>query len=251
MIIQDIGLQELEASEPWLVDQRSFYPSDDRKIISEHLQELNENHAMLTLVTAHGTVYSDVFLTEVDRVRVKLEKPLDWEENGDAFRIFYRDPNDHWCLIYSCNVSTGPSSITLDMPGRLFYMQRRRFKRTKAPAGTRAMIKNISTGMITTVDIIDISAAGMLFYEGASADNYPVNAFVENIIISITDKQEKRGKTSFGSRRLFPFIRMGRVVRTSVDKEKRRIYYGVSFECDSVYMSEGFTRMISGMALCT
>ena len=62
MIIQDFVSQEVEASEPWLVDLRNFYPSDDREIISEHLEGLNENHARLTVVTARGKIYSDVFL---------------------------------------------------------------------------------------------------------------------------------------------------------------------------------------------
>ena len=112
MISESGELSEQEISEPWFVDQRSFYPSENQNVISENLAALKENHTMLTLVTAQGKLYNDVLLIGVDGNKIQIDKPLDWEENGDAFRVFYQDSDDYSCFFYSGNFSTGPFSLS-------------------------------------------------------------------------------------------------------------------------------------------
>ena len=246
MINEEISSLKEDLAEPWLIDQRSFFPSENQENIAENLQELKDNHAMLTLVAAHGKVYSNVVLINIAEGKLQIDKPLDWVENGDAFRIFYRDQDDYWCFFYSADVAAEPFSIAIDIPGRLFYLQRRRHKRIPVPVGTRAMVKKNGNDLMKTVYVMDISAAGMLFCNGALADEFPVDSFIKDIIVSIPPLQEKAD----GTRRLSPLIRKGRVVRTFVDNKTKRSCYGISFEYDSSDVQQSLCRMISEIAVC-
>lgn len=238
-----------ELSAPWLIDQRSFYPSENNETISEHLAALKENHTMLTLVTAHGTVYSDVLLIVVNGEKIQIDKPLDWEENGDTFRVFYRDQNDYWCFFYSGKASARPFSLSLDIPGRLFYLQRRRYERVPVPVGTRAMVKKNGNDLMQTVYVMDLSAAGMLFCCGASTHEYPVDSILKDIIVSVPHHQGKADDANFSTRKLSPLIQKGKIVRTFVDNKTSRSCYGISFEYDSSYVKDTLCRMISEIAV--
>ena len=243
-----IEIQKEEVDEPWSIDQRRFYPSENQDILSGSLNDLKENHTLLTLVTAHGGLYNEVLMIGIDGNKIQIDRPLDWEENGDSFRIFYRDSNDRWCFFYSGEPSTGPFSISLDMPGRLFYLQRRISKRVPVPVGTRAMVKRDVSHLMKTVYLMDISEAGMLFCDGASEVGYPVGSFINDIVVSLPPQPLNGSTIDSGLRKVLPLIHKGRVVRTFVDKQTGRNCCGVEFSHGSSYVKDTLRRKISNIS---
>ncbi len=231
--------------EPWLADQNGFAISKDRPDIAQTMDYLKDNRVTLTLVDDAGGICLQSLLVNIVDGSLQVDKPLDWSEEVDSFRVFFRDKDQRWSFFMASSLAGYPFSLSIAMPEALYTLQRRAFNRVKVPAGTRALVKREDEAM-TTIFVYDLSVAGMLMCSDPAEGEYATDSLISDIVISIPPGKAA-GEVSI-ARKVLPLIGRGRIVRSFVDQETLRPCYGVSFHYDSQYVQENIKQVVSEVA---
>lgn len=231
---------------PWQLPEEIFLPIDNVELIGGVLEKIRGSHGMMTLVVDDGQVFEKCLLTNIDDGMLHIDKPLDWNGHNGSFRVFFRDHENYWRFFRTDKHSHNPFSLSVEVPSELFLLQRRRYKRVAVPPGTRAIAKT-GRSVMTTLCVRDISASGLLFCSSVPDEEYPIDDFFQDIVISVPQSSESASEIPV--RKVMPLINSGRIVRTFVDGDTSRSCFGISFEYESNYVREELCRLVKDVEL--
>lgn len=232
--MSEIGSEE-ECSAPWEFSEGSFLVENDREGIERIFQEAREHHLFLTLVAEDGRVFSQSLLISLAGNILRIDKPLEWDETVGSFRIFLRSRNGRWSFFLVNEATVMPFSISVDLPGELFFLQRRTYPRVTMPQGTVAILKKDGK-LLNSLYVRDISPAGMLVCTTSPSSGIDVSVLLSDIVISIPDGNGRRGRN-------FPPIDRGQVVRSFFEEENHTYCHGIAFDYESSYVREALGRI--------
>ena len=227
--------------EPWLADKSSFLISSDREYIVRTMQYLKDNHVPLTLVVDGSDIFQQSLVFNIADGTVQMDKPLEWGDGVDSFRVFFNDMYHKWNFFLVSNLPDTPFSLSVTMPDELFFFQKRSCNRVVFPPGTRALVKRENEAM-STVFVHDLSSAGMLICNDPADGEYDKDSIISDIVVSIPSCGDNGGGRA---RKVLPLISRGQIVRSFLDKESQRPCYGVSFQYDSSYVEETISQMVA------
>jgi hypothetical protein len=226
---------------PWQFPEESYLLVEDYGQISKTFAKVRSSHGLMTLVFDNGHVFEKCLLVNIENGTLHIDKPLDWNGHNGPFRVFFRDHKYCWRFFRTDNYTQNPFSLSVEVPDSLFLLQRRLYKRVAVPPGTRALVKTGRDSRIT-VYVHDISASGMLFCNSGTTDEYPVDDFFHDIVISLPQVADPVSTATV--RKVMPLISSGKVVRSFVDEHTSRTCYGISFESESNYVREALCRLV-------
>ncbi|MEN8135781.1 MAG: PilZ domain-containing protein [Thermodesulfobacteriota bacterium] len=220
----------LARNSPWLNEEgKNLYPEVIRGDANEILSEIRDNH--LTIVTEKGQVYEQHQPLDISNGKIQIEKPLGWHETTELFYFFFQNRYSAWNYFPVINMVSHPSALQINLPDKVYYLQKRRYTRKTTPIGTRALFKGNDNHM-DSAHVKDLSEGGMLIFHNSGKDKYPLDSIINEIFITIPPDQTS------GDRRITPLINRGEVVRTFYDHEQGISYYGTRFFYKSAYVRE-------------
>lgn len=224
---RDVG-PDSEVASPWGFLESSFLIEGDRKRIDQTLKEAKANHLSLTLVAEDGRVFTQSLLISLPDDGLLIDKPLEWDDRINTFRLFLRGLNGRWLFFRTGVTQVMPFSLSLARPSEVFVLQRRSHQRIVVPQGTRAILK-VQGRLLNSFYVRDLSAAGMLVCTASPTSGLSVEAILNDIVISLPDNGSKLG-------RVLPPIDKGQVVRTFFEEESHIYCHGIAFNYDSAYI---------------
>lgn len=231
----------LARNAPWLMEGKSdLFPDIMQGSVSELLGGIRDNR--LTIITDGGRVYEQYQSLEISNGKIKIEKPHGWKAPTESFHVFFKNRNNSWNFFQAENSVCYPAAIQIDPPKKIFFLQKRRFHRVLAPIGTKAIFRG-HDNHLDTAHVQDISEGGMLVCINSAQDRYPADSIIEDIFITIPPKIKKDQANIV--RRITPLISNGKVVRSFYDQEHSISSYGISFSCNSVYVKESVSRLVT------
>jgi|GEM_PF-5893386 len=231
-----------QSEAPWHNRENCFSKSTDLLLIARSIRHIKDNHGALTLVADHGDVCQQSLLVNFNEKSLQLDRPLEWNDKLDYFRVFFRDRYHNWNFFSVSEFSSSPFAISAAMPEELYFLQRRACQRVKVPVGTRALVKN-GNQVMTTVFVKDLSAGGMLMSNDPADGEYVKDSVINDILVSIPPSGA--GGENGSIRTVLPLIGQGRIVRSYVDRQTNRPCYGVSFQYDSNYVKDTINQIVS------
>ena len=117
-------------------------------------------------------------------------------------------------------------------------IEKRRFKRISAPAGTTVLFKNIN-GYYEKLLVRDISLTGLLVCDYNSAKRYPKNSTINDILIDIPPSELSAGK------RISLLVDNCKVVRSFFDQDSKILCHGIKFMNMSSYLKEEIEDLVN------
>jgi hypothetical protein len=241
-IVDILGVVDRES---WRDDEGGFSKATDREYIAGTIQYIKDNRVSLTLVEDGGGICQQSLLINNVDGSLQIDKPLEWGDAIDSFRVFFRDVHQRWNFFMANRLLDNTLSLSIAMPDELYLLQRRSCHRVRVPVGTRALIKNEDEAM-TNILVYDLSAVGMLMGSDSAEGEYATDSIISDIVVSIPPRGS--GGEVSTARKVLPLIGRGRIVRTFVDQETLRPCYGVSFHYDSSYVKETISQVVSEVA---
>lgn len=229
---------EREYVSPWEFAESSFLVEPDRENIGKTLREAKGNHLSLSLVVEDGRVFTQGLLISLDDDVLQIDKPLEWDDAIDSFRLFFMGLNGRWLFFRTGVTQVMPFSLSLAWPAELFVLQRRSYQRVAAPQGTKAILKKDGR-LLSSFYVRDLSPAGMLVCTTSPSSGLAVETILNDIVISLPDQGAKLG-------RMLPPIDQGQVVRSFFEEESHIYCHGIAFNYDSAYIRAALGQ-IAGM----
>ncbi len=233
--------KNLAKTAPWLIDDgTNLFAETLPGTVSELLGGIRDNR--LTIITGEGQVFEQYQTLEINHGKIKVEKPYGWKDSTDSFHVFFRNQESSWNFFQVNDVTCYPSALQMSPPEKIYFLQRRRYRRVLAPLGTKAIFKGLDN-RIDTAHVQDLSEGGMLMCVNSAKDKFPSDSIINEIFITIPPKI-KKDQTNI-VRRITPLINSGKVVRTFYDHEHSISYYGISFFSNSSYVKESVNRLVT------
>lgn len=221
----------LARNAPWLIDDGTnvfpeVLPGDCHKI----LEEIRDSR--LTIITEQGQVYEQHQSLALIDGKLRINKPLEWrDESAESFYVFFRNQHSNWNYFHAEEVLSYPSFLQINPPGKIYFLQQRRYHRVETPIDTRVIFKG-SDNRMDSAHVKDISEGGMLIYDNSVKNKYPVDSIIKEIFITIPPNQTTAGRI------IAPLISTGEVLRTFYDHKQGATCYGVRFFYKSAYVKE-------------
>jgi hypothetical protein len=232
--------KNLAKNAPWLIDEgTNLFTETLQGGVSELLGGIRDNR--LTIITNQGQVFEQYQTLEINNGKIKVEKPYGWKDSTDSFYVFFRNKESKWNFFQAQDITCYPSAIKMNPPEKIFFLQRRRYRRVLAPLGTKAIFKGLDN-RIDTAHVQDLSEGGMLMCVNSTKDKLPTDSIINEIFITIPPKIKKEHTNVV--RRITPLINSGKIVRTFYDQEHSISYYGISFFSNSSYVKESVNRLV-------
>jgi hypothetical protein len=236
-----ILLSNLTRNAPWLIEGRTdLFPEALQEPVSELIRGIRDNP--LTIISDGGQIYEQYQCLEIANGEIKIEKPSGWEDSTGSFHVFFKNKNNLWNFFLAQNTNCYPSEIIIGPPEKIFFLQRRRYKRVHAPNGTRATFKG-PDNHIDSAHVKDISEGGMQICISSTKDKFPSGSIINEIFIT-TPPMRRRNQEHI-TRWTIPLVNSGKVVRSFYDQDHYVSRYGISFSCDSTYVKENIRRMLT------
>jgi hypothetical protein len=196
----------------------------------------------LNIITADGQIYEQYQSLEIDNGKIKIEKPSGWEDSTGSFHVFFKNKNSLWNFFLAQNTVCYPSELIISPPEKIFFLQRRRYKRALAPNGTRATFKG-PDNHIDSAHVKDISEGGMQICISSTKDKFSTGSIINEIFI--TTPPMRRSNHANITRWTIPLVNSGKVVRSFFNQDHSVSRYNISFSCDSDDVKENIRRMIT------
>ena len=236
-----ILLNNLTRNAPWLIEGRTdLFPEALQESLSELMGGIRDNS--LIIITADGQIYEQYQGLEIANGKIKIEKPSGWEDSTGSFHVFLKNKNSLWNFFLAQDTVCYPSKLIIDPPEKIFFLQRRRYKRALVPNGTRATFKG-PDNHIDSAHVKNISEGGMQICISSTKDKFPTGSIIKEIFI--TTPPMRRNNQAHINRWTIPLVNSGKVVRSFFDQDHSVSSYGISFSCDSAYVKENLRRMIT------
>lgn len=242
MNVGAINNPDVFESKPWLADESKYLRITERQNIATTMQYIKDNHVSLTVVLENGNILMQSVVINIDGGSVALDKPLNWVDRFEVFRVYFRDCYQRWTYFLVSEPKVTPFAIFMPMPDELCSFQKRICKRVIFPPGTRALVKKENESM-ATVFVHDLSSAGMLICNDPADGEYDQDSIINDIVVSIPVPSDNQG--GIVARKVLPLISRGQVVRSFMDGETSRLCYGIAFQYDSSYVRETISQLIA------
>ena len=225
----------------WLIKGvDSLFPETCDKRLEQLLDGYEDCSPPLTLITESGKSYQHEAEIQTKNDRLVLKRPGDWENPGGPFHLFFQGVDKYWYFFQTSVMHGGTQSLQINIPDKIYYLQRRRHKRVTAPSGTRAIFKT-NDKIMDSVHVTDISVGGMLICSGTPINKYPVNSLINEIFIAIPPKVDG---SVCKSRTILPLIREAKVVRSFIEQDTSLTCFGFSFNHGGSYEVEKLDKLV-------
>ncbi|MBU0482694.1 MAG: hypothetical protein KKG47_16495 [Proteobacteria bacterium] len=226
---------------PWLLGgNEAFFPEIVDIDIRELIKDKDEH---LTIICDNGQVYRQKLSLSIINDELKIDKPANWEDSSDSFHVFFRCPERGRYFFPITNAVSYPSVFSAPVPGTIYTLQRRRSRRIET-TGNMSVIFRDETNVLNNAHIQNISVGGMMICESCTSDRYQMHSLIRDIFISVNTAYDR--DTDTASRKIWPLISKGRIVRSIFNKEKSLAQYGIMFMHESSYVKETLNLLING-----
>ncbi len=216
--------------EPWEESLSAFVFLRQEERIAKVLGEARERHYSLILVADEGHRLGQSLIISMDGDIMQLDRPWDWNDDIDTFRVFFQDEGGLWYGFKARKTFPHPFTISCAMPQKLAFLQRRLYPRVQVPFGTRAMLRKDGR-FLSAIFVRDISPVGMLICTGSSAAGIDEASDLSDIVVSIPEHGSVAGH-------ILPPIPKGKVVYSFFEEKNHSYCHGIAFRYDSPYVLE-------------
>jgi len=232
----------------WLgEDEKDIFQDSSMENTENFLTSIKDNNFFLTIISDNGRIYQQSLPVRISRDEILIKKPDGWENKFKSFHVFFPKIDNKWNF-FSANVKGHSSDIlTINIPGKVYFLQKRGHRRFPVPPGTKAFFKENGAMDIDIVQVQDISAGGMLICQRPSGDKYSIDSLINQIFIMIPPIIEN-GEIS-SSKKISPLITQGKIVHSFFNQETSLACYGISFLYQSSYIKKIVTDFVDELAI--
>ena len=216
---------DLDGHVSWFLKNRDDLFAEQLKVsAAELLSESGNSH--LAIVSEDGKIYEQHQFLKIQNEKIQLNRPPNWQSHNSSFHLLLKNKGNIWNFFSPKNITTYQSFFLFNPPQKIFFLQRRRYKRVAAPAGTKAIFRGPEQE-VDCAHIQNISEGGMLIGKNSGIEKYPIGTIINEILIAIPSKTKKGLKNV--SRKIIPVISKGKIVRSLLNQERSISSYGLSF----------------------
>jgi len=201
----------------WVLKDAGYELTTSTAIIQSLLGTLKKERQFITLFhkgyQSFGTTLEKITGTEC-----VIDKPRDWAGTPDKIRVSFKNASKVAHHFYTYVTSTTRNNLHLELPKKMYRLQRRSHYRVDLPTGSSATF--MYNGKKCKFNIQDISSSGMLIYTKIDEEISKYITKVESISVlpSLPDDNEFALK-----------IEKGEIVRGTYNKRHKIFFYGVHF----------------------
>jgi hypothetical protein len=237
-------LVNISRKAPWILeDDQTFFPENVQGDAMQALDNIKDYD--LTLITESGRVFRQYLILRLKGDKVIIDKPSEWDDSVTSFHVFFRNSDNKWNFFQVNGSTYNQEAITVMKPYSIYLLQKRRFKRTLTPLGTRVIFRN-DRQMIDSAFIHDISEGGMHIWTSGPRESYLVNSIIDEVFISLPTEEDHSG-ASDTSHRVLPYITKGKIMRTNTARSSSISHYGVSFIHENILLQRRFNSLIAAL----
>ncbi|MBU0482640.1 MAG: PilZ domain-containing protein [Proteobacteria bacterium] len=203
---------------PWDIEEKRFTLINSTFQIRNTLEFVKKKHRLLTLCGEGLETPLKSVILKLSHQTLQIDKPIDWPGSPERFKIFFRDQNDTWNFMVSDLCEKEIYQLSLFIPGHLHKLTSRWHKRVETPYEARARFR-YNNQSFADLQILNLSASGMLVCSGSETDQAEINSTVNNITIDIDDPKQPSST----------IIDQGIVVRSYQHDDSGRVCHGITF----------------------
>lgn len=184
---------------------------------------------LLTLVSEDGKSYGDSVLIKSDAETLTIKKPVGFgDRSTGTLKLYFQNRQKAWCFFDTEILRNNSHTICTTSPDLLYPLRRRKFQRISAPENSTVYFyqdNRIHYGGV----VKNLSQSGMLICNRYTEEKLPKDSTLSEISIALPYESSLKPESKDGKPRLY-IISKGRVVRSYLDPETKRVCHGITFE---------------------
>lgn len=206
-----------KAAAGWVHKDAGYELTTSTTIIKSLLGTLKKERNFITL-SHKGYQSFGTILEKITGTECVVDKPKDWAGTPAKIRISFKNAAKVAHHFYTYVTSTTRNNLHLELPKKMYRLQRRSYYRVGLPKGSSATF--MYNGKKCKFNIKDISSSGMLIYTKIDEEISQYITKIESISVlpSLADDND------------FPLtIKKGEIIRSTYNKRHKIFFYGVHF----------------------
>ena len=204
-----------KTADRWVHKDAGYEATTSTAIIQSLLGVLMKERNFITL-SYKGYQSFGTILEKVTNTELVFDKPKDWIEKPARIRVSFKTSSKVAHHFYTHVISVTRNNLHLELPKKIYRLQRRTHYRIDLPLGSIATF--MYNGKKCKFNIKDVSLSGMLLYTAIDGGFSKSITEINTISVSPASPEEQ----GFALK-----IKKGRIVRSTYNKKKKIFFYGI------------------------
>ena len=201
----------------WILKDAGYELTTSTAIIQSLLGTLKKERTFITL-SHKGYQSFGTILEKITGAGCVIAKPKDWAGTPPKIRVSFKNASKVAHHFYTHITSTTRNNLHLELPKKIYRLQRRSHYRVDLPTGSSATF--MYNGKKCKFNIQDISSSGMLIYTKIDEEISKYITKIESISVLPSLDEDKDFSLT---------IKKGEIIRRTYNKRHKIFFYGVHF----------------------